>query len=156
MAFFNMSCLGLILQVRGHDGMSTPQNGVAAYSQSHISHICQGGFPLLSCGFIFLSVLLLWWLLPNCRLQRLSSDLTVFSQQPASDVDFACPDFEMLPDYLYLVAAPWWVYDLTQLLPFFWPEGTVFVCIIHLKAAIAHRHNVDAPAITNLILAGGQ
>ena len=26
-------------QVRGRDGMYTPHNGVAAYSQSHISHI---------------------------------------------------------------------------------------------------------------------
>ena len=33
---FNTSRLGVILQVRGHDGMSTPQNGVAAYSQSHV------------------------------------------------------------------------------------------------------------------------
>jgi len=29
---FNTSCLRVILQVRGRDGMSTPQNGVAAYS----------------------------------------------------------------------------------------------------------------------------
>jgi len=27
----NMSCLGVILQVRGCDGMFTPQNGAAAY-----------------------------------------------------------------------------------------------------------------------------
>jgi len=27
---------GLILQVRGRDGMSTPQNGADAYSQSHV------------------------------------------------------------------------------------------------------------------------
>jgi len=33
---YNMSCLGVILQVRGRDGISTPQNGVAAYSQYHI------------------------------------------------------------------------------------------------------------------------
>jgi len=39
------------LQVRGRDGMSTPQNGAAAYSQSHVSRICQGGFPLPSRGF---------------------------------------------------------------------------------------------------------
>jgi len=32
-------------EVRGRDGMSTPQNGVAAYSQSHVSRICRGGFP---------------------------------------------------------------------------------------------------------------
>jgi len=36
MTFFNMSCLGVICQVRGHDGMTTPQNGAAAYSQSHV------------------------------------------------------------------------------------------------------------------------
>ena len=47
----NMSCLGVILHVRGRDGMSTPQNGVAAYSQSSVSHICQGGFLLLSLQF---------------------------------------------------------------------------------------------------------
>jgi len=34
---FNMSCLGVILQVRGCDGMSTSQNGVAAYSVSRIT-----------------------------------------------------------------------------------------------------------------------
>jgi len=49
--FFNMSCLGVILQVRGRDGMSTPQNGLDAYSQSHISHICQGSFPKASLWF---------------------------------------------------------------------------------------------------------
>ena len=32
----NMSCLGVIPQVRGRDGKSTPQNDAAAYSQSHI------------------------------------------------------------------------------------------------------------------------
>jgi len=45
---FNMSCLRVILQVRGHDGMSTPQNGAAAYSQSRVSRICHGGFPFSS------------------------------------------------------------------------------------------------------------
>jgi len=30
------SCLWVILQVRGRDGMSTLQNGAAAYSQSHV------------------------------------------------------------------------------------------------------------------------
>jgi len=39
--------------------MSTAQNGVAAYSQSHISRTCQGDFPLPSLQFyVFLSVLL--------------------------------------------------------------------------------------------------
>jgi len=28
---FNVSCLGVIPQVRDHDGMSTPQYGAAAY-----------------------------------------------------------------------------------------------------------------------------
>jgi len=51
MTFFNMSCPGVILQVRGHDDMSTPQNGIAAYSQSYVSNICQGGFPLPSLWF---------------------------------------------------------------------------------------------------------
>ena len=35
-----------VLHVRSRDGMSTPQNGAAAYSQSHVSRICQGGFLL--------------------------------------------------------------------------------------------------------------
>jgi len=48
---FNMSCLRVILQVRGRDGMSTPQNDAAAYSQSHVSCICQGSFPLPSLQF---------------------------------------------------------------------------------------------------------
>jgi len=48
---FLASCLGVILQVRGRDGVSTPQNDAAAYSQSHVSHICQGGFPLPSQRF---------------------------------------------------------------------------------------------------------
>ena len=48
--FFHVMSIGLILQVRGCDGMSTPQNGVAAYSQSHVSRICKGGFPLLNFG----------------------------------------------------------------------------------------------------------
>jgi len=47
MTFFNMSCLG----VTGCDGMSTSQNGAAAYSQSQVSRICQGGFPLPSLQF---------------------------------------------------------------------------------------------------------
>ena len=34
----NMSRLEVILRVRGRDGTSTLQNGVAVYSQSHISH----------------------------------------------------------------------------------------------------------------------
>jgi len=50
----------------GRECMSTPQNGVAAYSQSHVSCICQGGFPLPSLRFSSLSVLL-WWVLANCR-----------------------------------------------------------------------------------------
>jgi len=83
-------------------------------------------------------------------LQRLSSDLTVFSQQPASDADCTCPAYEMLPGYSYVVAAPWEVCDLTQLLPFLWSAGITFVCIGHLKAAIAHPYDMDARAITNL------
>jgi len=56
-----MSCLGVILQVRGCDGKSTAQNGAAAYSQSHVSRICQGGFSdAFSAFFVFLSVLVLW------------------------------------------------------------------------------------------------
>jgi len=43
--------IGVILQVRGRDGMSTQQNGATAYSQSHVSRICQAGFPLPSLRF---------------------------------------------------------------------------------------------------------
>ena len=48
---FNMSCPGVILQVRSHDGMFIPQNGATAYSQSYVSRFCQGGFPLPSLRF---------------------------------------------------------------------------------------------------------
>jgi len=80
-------------------------------------------------------------------LHRFSSDLTVFSQQPASDADSACPACEMLPSYSYLAALPQKVCDLTQPLPFLWPAGKPFVCIIHLKAATVLSHNVDALAL---------
>jgi len=74
----NTSCLAVILQVTGRDGMSTLQNGAAAYSQSHI--FASVVFHCLPCGFH----------LPECsplmsgppKLQRLSSDFTVFSQLP--------------------------------------------------------------------------
>ena len=52
----------VILQVRGRDGMSTPQNGVAAYS--HLPGWFPVAFPAVS---VFLKVLLLWYVLPNCR-----------------------------------------------------------------------------------------
>jgi len=45
---FNMSCKGVILQVRGHDRMFIPQDGAAAYSHSYVSRFSQGGFPLPS------------------------------------------------------------------------------------------------------------
>jgi len=45
---FNMSCLGGDTPGEGHDGMSTLQNRTAAYSQFHISRVCQGDFPLPS------------------------------------------------------------------------------------------------------------
>jgi len=43
--------------------MSTPQNGVAAYSQSQVSGWFPAAFPAV---FVFLSVLL-WWVVPNCK-----------------------------------------------------------------------------------------
>jgi len=50
MSLFNMSCLGVILlQVRRRDGMSTPQNGAAAYSQSHV--FAKVVSCCLPCGF---------------------------------------------------------------------------------------------------------
>jgi len=47
MTFLNVMSRG-DTPVRGRDGISTPQNGAAAYSQSHVSRTCQGGFPLPS------------------------------------------------------------------------------------------------------------
>jgi len=83
MTFLACHVYGWYSRWGARDGMSTPQNGTDAYSQSHISRTCQGGFLLLPCSFH----------LPECpspmvgppQLQRLSSDLTVFSQQPAMD-----------------------------------------------------------------------
>ena len=40
-----MSCLEVILQVRGRDGMCAPQNGAAAYSVSRITYL-PGWFPI--------------------------------------------------------------------------------------------------------------
>jgi len=45
---FNMSCLGVILQVRGRDGMSMQQNGAAAYSRV-VSRCLPCGFRLPEC-----------------------------------------------------------------------------------------------------------
>jgi len=42
----------VILQLRGRDGMSTPHNGVAAYSRSHVSCIYQGAVLLPSLWFL--------------------------------------------------------------------------------------------------------
>ena len=100
---FNMSCLGVIFHVRGRDGMSTPQNGAATYSQSHVfATVVSRCHP---CSFR----------LPECsppmagppELQRLSSDFAVFSHQPATDADSAYPTCKTLPCYSYLVAVPW-------------------------------------------------
>jgi len=60
MTFLNMPCLGMILQVRGRDGMSTSQNGVAAYSVSHITYLPGWFHVAFLVVFVFLSVLLLW------------------------------------------------------------------------------------------------
>jgi len=54
-----MSYLGVILQVRGHDGMSTPQNGAAAYSVSRITYLPGWFLIAFLAVFVFLSVLLL-------------------------------------------------------------------------------------------------
>jgi len=93
---FHMSRLEVIVQVRGRDGMSTPQNGVAAYSQSHVfarvvSHCLLCTFHLPEC--------------PSSMVGPLTS--LSFSQQPASDEDSACPASKTPLGYLYLVAAPW-------------------------------------------------
>jgi len=76
--------------------------------------------------------------------------LLLRQREPASDADSTCPAHELLLGHSYLVAVPWFVCDLTQPLSFLWPAGIPLVCIIHLKAAIAHPHDVDAPALTNL------
>ena len=100
---FNMSCLGVILQVRV----------VMAYLHrrmvrlhTHSLMYLPGWFPVaFPAVFIFLQC-------PSPmagppKLQRLSCDLTVFSQQPASDADSTCPACKTLPGYSYLVTAPW-------------------------------------------------
>jgi len=104
MACFKMSCLGMILQVRGRDGMSTTQNSEAAYPVSRIMYL-PGRFPIaFPAVFIFLDVLFLWQVLPNCKGFPL---FTAFSQQPASDADSTCPACKTLPRYSYLLAVPW-------------------------------------------------
>jgi len=71
---------GLILQVRGRDGMSTLHNGAATYSISHITYL-PGWFPVaFSAVFVFLSALLLWYVLPNCRGFPLTSLSLAISQ----------------------------------------------------------------------------
>jgi len=56
---FLTSCLGVILQVRARDGMSTPQNGAAAYcTVSRITYL-PGWFSVaFPAVVVFLSVLL--------------------------------------------------------------------------------------------------
>jgi len=39
--------------------------------------------------------------------------------------------------------------DLTKPLPFLCPASIPFVCIIHLKAAVAHPHDMDTLALTS-------
>ena len=41
----------MILHVRDSGGMSTALSGAAAYSQSHVSRVCQGVSRCLPCGF---------------------------------------------------------------------------------------------------------
>ena len=50
---FNMSCLGVILQVSGHDGMCLYRRMVRLHTHSlmYTSRICQGVFPLRSLRF---------------------------------------------------------------------------------------------------------
>ena len=57
---FNVSHLGVILQVRGRDGMSIPQNGVAAYLVSRITYFPGWFLVAFRAVFTFLSILLLW------------------------------------------------------------------------------------------------
>ena len=48
---YDMPCLEVVLQVRSRDGMSTPQNGAAAYSQSHYNILSRVVSSWLPCGF---------------------------------------------------------------------------------------------------------
>jgi len=57
-------------------------------------------------------------------------------------------DFKSGQEPWYLVAAPWWLCGWTQPLSFLWPSGIPFIYIVHLKASIAHPHDVDAAALT--------
>ena len=56
MTLFNMSCLGVILQVRGRDGMSTLQNAAAAYSVLCITYLPGWFLIAFLAVFIFLSI----------------------------------------------------------------------------------------------------
>jgi len=76
---FNTSCLGAILQVRGRDGMSTLQNGASAYSQSHVSRICQEVSCCLPCGFRLPECSHM--VLPNCRCFPDLTSLSLASSQ---------------------------------------------------------------------------
>jgi len=74
---FNMLCLGMILQVRGRDGMSTLQVRLDTHSLTYLP----GWLPVaVPAVFIFLSVLLLWLSLPNCRGFPLTSQSLASSQ----------------------------------------------------------------------------
>jgi len=145
LTFFNMSCLGVILQVMERDGMSTLQNGAVAYrySQSCITYL-PGWFPVaFPAVFIF-------WVFFYGR-SSLTAEAFLWPQSLAS---FWCR-LHMCglqnATGLLLLSRSTLVGDLTQPLPFRWPTGIPFVCIIHLKAAFAYLHYVHAPALINLL-----
>ena len=142
-----MSSRGDTVQVRGRDCMFTLQNGVAAYSQSHV----------------FASVV------SRCVHLRFSSSWVSFSYGRSSLTAEAFP----WPHCLQPAASFWCglrmssLRDCTGLLvlssstlvglwfntaaPF--PLAHLYTFCLHhpyLKAAVAHPHVMDAPAITNL------
>jgi len=103
MTIFKHVMLRVIIQVRDRDDMSTPQLRLHTHSLKY--HIfAKVVSRCLPCCFH----------LPQCPsmvgppyLHRLSSDLKVFSQQPASNAASMCLACETPQGYSYLVAAPW-------------------------------------------------
>jgi len=105
----DISCYHSHSQAAGLWHCTMPPRGHIHY---YVRVFARGGFPLPSPWF--------------------SSSWVSFSYGMVSRVR------ETLLGYSYLVAALWQVCDLTQLLLSCGPPVLSFVCIIHLKAAIAH------------------
>jgi len=131
----DISCYPSHSQAAGLWHFTMPPRG---HIQYYVRVFARNGFPLPSPWFSSS------WVSSYGRSSL--TDLTAFSQL-LMQTSRVC---EMLLGYSYLVAALWQVCDLTQPLLSFGPPVLSFVCIIHLKAAIAHPHDVHVPALTNV------